>query len=63
MGVQLKIGSNSDYEIKCEALCYLDPNFQIVVLDKSGTEIRYRGENPRLDDEDRPYVYIYLWFS
>lgn len=53
IGVQLKVGSTSDYELKCEAMCYLDAQFQIIVLDKNGVDIKYRGEN--LKDEDEPH--------
>jgi len=51
MGVSLKIGSSSDYELKCEAVCYLDNQFQIVVTDKAGADIKYRSEDLKEDSE------------
>lgn len=53
LGVNMKIGSKSDYEMKCEAWCHLDQNFQIVVTDKGG-DVKYKSateakDNPRPD--------------
>ncbi len=47
LGVALKVGGPADPEMKCEALCYLDPTYQIVVTDKNGSEIKYRGQEAK----------------
>lgn len=52
MGVSIKISSTSDYELKCEAMCYLDEQFRIVITDKTGQEIKYQDDSK--DDGDQP---------
>ena len=46
LGISLK-SNPSDSEMKCECLCYLDPTYQIVVTDKNGQEVKFRGQEAK----------------
>lgn len=52
MGIDRKIGSSSDYELKGSCMAHLDDKYRIVVLDKAGKEVKYRdSEEPEAKGE------------
>lgn len=51
MGVHTKIPSNTDYELKCNAVCYLDDQHRLCVMDKSGAELVYRDDGKDEHDD------------
>ncbi len=64
MGIDHKIGSKSDYEIKCSAMCHLDEKLRIVILDKAGKEIKYRdSEEPDVKRDDAPVRVLAVHFA
>jgi hypothetical protein len=51
MGVTQRVSSSSDYELKCEAMCYLEPNYSLVIIDKSN-QVVFHSEEAK--DEGAP---------
>lgn len=50
LNVSSKIGSTSDYELKCEAVCFIDANHTLVICDKqTGKDLVARMDEKQAD--------------